>query len=116
TYVTDTAAAFIALGEAPAEAVLGGVFNAGTGSEVSIGELARLLCEVTGRNPHIVEDQDRLRPSTSEVMRLVSDSSRLRRATGWRPECDLRDGLKATATWFSEPHNLARYKWDQYNL
>ena len=57
-----------------------------------------------------------LRPAASEVMRLVCDSSRLRAATGWRPTLALRDGLAETAAWFRDPSNLARYRWDRYNL
>ena len=116
TFVTDTAAAFAAVGEAPAEAVVGQVMNAGTGQEISIGDLARLLCEVTGRQAEVVQKDARLRPPNSEVMRLVCDSSRLRAATGWSPKHDLKSGLEVAASWFSKPENLARYKWNRYTL
>ncbi len=116
TFVTDTAAAFIAVGEAPAERVVGRVLNSGTGQEISIGELAKLLGEVTGRQAEKVEEAARLRPPNSEVMRLVADTSRLRQATGWTPAHDLRSGLAITAEWFARPENLARYKWDRYTL
>lgn len=116
TFVTDTAAAFVAVGEAPAEAVVGRVLNAGTGQEISIGDLAVLLSELSGHKAEVVEESVRLRPPNSEVMRLVCDSSRLRAATGWAPEHDLRSGLELTAEWFSRPENLARYKWTRYTL
>ena len=116
SFVTDTAAAFMAVGDAPAEAVVGRVLNSGTGEEISIGELAALVCEVTGRSAEIVQDEARLRPAASEVMRLVCDSSRLRTATGWRPKQDLRTGLAKTAEWFARPENLARYRWNRYTL
>jgi NAD dependent epimerase/dehydratase len=116
TFVTDTAAAFVAVGEAPAEAVVGRVLNSGTGQEISIGALANLLCEVTGRRAEIVEEAARLRPPNSEVMRLVCDASRLRAATGWAPRHDLRGGLAETAEWMARPENLAQYKWDRYTL
>jgi UDP-glucose 4-epimerase len=116
TFVTDTVRAFAAVGEAPPDKTIGEVLNAGSGTEISIGSLAQLLCEVTGRPAAVVEDETRLRPEASEVMRLVSTSERLRDAVGWRPERDLHDGLAETAAWFADPENLARYKWDQYNL
>lgn len=116
TFVADTAEAFIRVGEAPAEAVLGRVLNAGTGVETSIGELLRLVQEVSGRQVQVVEDEERLRPPASEVMRLVCDSSRLREATGWRPHTSLRDGIEATVRWFSDPANLARYRWERYTI
>lgn len=115
-FVRDTARAFVALGEAPIEPVVGRVFNAGTGREVSIADVATMLSEATGRRKEIVEERARLRPSESEVMRLVCDSTQLRAATGWRPECDLMDGLEATVAWFSEPANLGRYRWDRYTV
>ena len=114
TFVRDTARAFLALGEAPADAVVGRVFNAGTGQEISIGDLAAHLSGATGRAAEIVEEAARLRPPDSEVLRLVCDSSRLRAATGWRPEFDLARGLEATVAWFSDPANLERYRWDRY--
>ena len=116
TFVQDTADAFVALGTAPRQSVVGHVFNVGTGVEVSIGDLAALLAEVTGRDAAVVADPDRLRPAASEVMRLVCDASRLRDATGWQPRVSLRDGLDITAKWFADPANLARYRWDRYNL
>ena len=40
-FVEDTAAAFHTLGDAPASAVVGERFNAGTGDEVSVGDARR---------------------------------------------------------------------------
>jgi UDP-glucose 4-epimerase len=115
-FVTDTAAAFVAVGEAPDEAVLGRVLNSGTGVETSIGSLVRLICEVVGKDVEVVEEEARLRPSGSEVMRLVADSSKLRAATGWKPAVELREGLMRAASWFGDPANLARYKSTKYTI
>ena len=49
SYVTDTVAAFIELGEAPASAVLGEVFNCGPGDDVAIGKLGGGHCDADGR-------------------------------------------------------------------
>ncbi|HEY8869526.1 MAG TPA: GDP-mannose 4,6-dehydratase [Candidatus Limnocylindrales bacterium] len=115
-FVTDTAHAFIAVGEAPGEAVVGNVLNAGTGVETSIGSVAELVGRVTGRNLSVVEDDRRLRPVHSEVMRLLCDSSRLTAATGWQSSVALVDGIAATVAWFTDPANLGRYRWDTYTL
>lgn len=115
TYVTDTAAAFVAVGTAPADTVVGQVLNAGSGREISIGDLARILAEVMGSGDvEIIEDASRLRPSASEVQRLVCDAGRLRQATGWAPLRDLRSGLALTVAWFRDQTNLARYRPDTY--
>ncbi|HEX7544157.1 MAG TPA: GDP-mannose 4,6-dehydratase [Candidatus Limnocylindrales bacterium] len=116
TFVADTVRAFIAVGEAPAAAVVGRVLNAGTGVEISIGELAQLIFRVTGRDARIKQDAERLRPADSEVMRLLCDNTRLREATGWSPEVDLADGIARTAEWLARPDNLARYKSTRYTI
>jgi NAD dependent epimerase/dehydratase len=116
TFVRDTARAFVAVGEAPADAVVGKVLNAGTGVETSIGSLVGLIGEIVGRHVEVIEDPERLRPAESEVMRLVSDASRLTAATGWRPEVALADGLTETVAWFGEAANLQRYRTDRYTL
>ena len=114
SYVTDTAQAFVDLGEAPASAVFGEVFNVGPGQDVSIGQLAHDIARIMGVDADIVEDSQRLRPKDSEVMRLVCDASRLRERTGWRPRYTRDEGLRATIDWFSEPGNLARYNPSEY--
>lgn len=116
TFVTDTVAAFIAIGEAPASAVVGRVLNAGTGVEISIGDLAALILRITRKSAQVTQEVGRLRPVDSEVMRLVCDSTRLREATGWKPEVELEDGIARTAEWMAQPDNLARYKWSRYTM
>jgi NAD dependent epimerase/dehydratase len=116
TYVADTAAAFVAVGTAESEAVVGRTLNAGTGSEVSIGEVATLIGQLMDREIEVAEEAERLRPGASEVMRLVSDSSQLRALTGWRPERSFEDGLRTTIGWFTDEANLARYRFDLFNV
>ena len=109
SYVTDTAEAFITVGEAPGSAVLGEVFNCGPGDDVAIGRLAEEITELMGVQADIVEDAQRLRPKESEVMRLVCDATRLRERTGWAPRFTRAAGLAQTIEWFSDPANLAYY-------
>jgi NAD dependent epimerase/dehydratase len=116
TFVADTARAFMAVADAPAGAVVGRTFNAGTGVETSIRQLIELIGRAAGHELEIVEEAERLRPAGSEVMRLVCDSSRLAEATGWKPGVGLADGLAQTAEWFARPENLARYKWGSYTV
>ncbi|GAB2831617.1 GDP-mannose 4,6-dehydratase [Lentzea nigeriaca] len=115
TYVTDTAEAFIAVGTAPASAVIGEVFNAGTGTEVSIGTLAGDIARVMGADAVIDEDTQRIRPKDSEVMRLVCDATKLTDRTGWHPRHSREEGLRKTVEWMSDPGNLARYRPGEYN-
>lgn len=116
TYVKDTAAAFVAVGTAPAETVVGRTFNAGTGGEISVGDLVRLIGKLMDTELLVRADPQRLRPAGSEVMRLVCDATRLREATGWRPAHSLEDGLAHTIEFFRDPAHLARYKTTAYNI
>jgi nucleoside-diphosphate-sugar epimerase len=114
TYVTDTCAGFIAL--ASCEAAIGRDVNMGCGREVAIGDLARILMDITGSDVEIVTEQERVRPAGSEVERLLSDNALMRQLTGWEPAVALRDGLELTVAWFREPANLASYRADLYNV
>ncbi|WP_031088260.1 SDR family NAD(P)-dependent oxidoreductase [Streptomyces sp. NRRL WC-3549] len=116
TYVRDTARAFLAVGTADAGQVVGRTFNAGTGGEISVGDLVTLIGKVTGTEVDVREDPERVRPAASEVMRLVADATRLRETTGWAPAHDLEEGLARTAAFFRDPANLARYKTGIYNV
>ncbi|MGR3935169.1 GDP-mannose 4,6-dehydratase [Streptomyces sp. BRA346] len=116
TYVKDTAAAFLAVGTAPAADVVGRTFNAGTGGEISVGDLVTLVGKLMETDLDVREDTQRVRPADSEVMRLVCDASRLRAATGWAPAHSLEEGLEHTIAFFRDPANLARYKTDIYNV
>ncbi|WP_105970937.1 SDR family NAD(P)-dependent oxidoreductase [Streptomyces geranii] len=115
-FVKDTAQAFLTVGTAPAEAVVGRTFNAGTGGEISVGDLVALVGKLMGAELEVREDAQRIRPAASEVMRLVCDASRLRAATGWAPAHSLQEGLEQTVRFFSDPANLARYKTAIYNV
>jgi NAD dependent epimerase/dehydratase len=113
-FVHDTAEAFATVGTAPAEQVVGESFNAGTGEEISVGALAETICALMGRPVPVRQEDERLRPAKSEVMRLVCDSTKLRTATGWAPAHDLNSGMKLTIDWFLDPANLAKYRPDTY--
>ncbi|GAA3232581.1 SDR family NAD(P)-dependent oxidoreductase [Actinocorallia longicatena] len=106
TFVKDTAAAFYAA--ATTDGIEGGLFNAGVGGEVSMGELAETIAATMGRDVEFVSETQRRRPAGSEVLRLVCDSSKFQAATGWKPAHTLEDGLAETITWLTG--NLDRYR------
>ncbi len=108
TYVADTARAFMAV--AAADAALGEVVNAGSGSEVSIREIVGKVGEIVGRELAVEGDAQRMRPARSEVSRLLSDSSKAARLAGWSAEVSLDDGLRRTTDWIREHLDLYRPK------
>lgn len=99
TFVTDTAAAFMAAGLVD-ELEYGHAYNAGSQRAISIGELIDIILELTSSRKPIEHDAKRLRPTNSEVRALLADSTRFVRATGWTPKVTLRDGLERTVNWW----------------
>lgn len=110
TYLDDTVDGF--LKAAMAEKWGGEVYNLGTGSEVSIGEIAQLIFDYLNVKPEIVIDQERLRPEKSEVLRLLSDNRKASQELGWKPEVSLKEGLALTIEWIRQ--NLKRYFPNEY--
>ncbi len=113
-FVLDTAAGFIALGEA--EGVEGKEINIATGTEISMRDTLSLIAEIMGCDVEYVVDPARLRPSGSEVFRLCGDNSLITSLTDWRPRFDIRSGLEKTIEWFTRPENLSKYKSGIYNV
>ena len=112
TFATDTARAFAAAGTTPEAA--GRTLNAGTGTGITIGDLAALILEIMGADVPIEEDAARVRPDNSEVFELLADASELRALTGWAPEVPLREGLERTVAFVRE--RLATLKPHLYTI
>jgi len=110
TYVADTARGFAMVGGA--DEALGEVVNVGSGEEVSIREIVRLVGEIVGRELLVEGDEQRMRPAKSEVSRLHSDSTRAKTLAGWEPEVALRDGLRMTTDWIRE--HIDAYRPQEY--
>lgn len=100
TYVLDTVNGFIKA--AQADGVEGQTYNLGTGSEVTIGELAKMVIAMAGRPVRIEKDPKRLRPEKSEVLRLLSNNHLAQEKLGWQPEVSLKEGLRSTVEWIQE--------------
>lgn len=69
--------------------------NVGTGREISILDLARLIAEVTGYEGRVSTDPSR----PDGTPRKVLDTTKIFRM-GWRPRISLREGLERTYAWY----------------
>ena len=112
TYVSDTVAGFLKAAEVTG--LEGETFNLGTGSEVTVGDLAGEIIALVGRPVEIVVDSTRLRPEKSEVQRLLSDNRLAKERLGWQPVVNLTEGLRRTIAWVAA--NLDRYQPTQYQI
>jgi nucleoside-diphosphate-sugar epimerase len=77
--------------------------NVGTGTDVSIRELAEMLADITGFRGRLVFDATK----PDGTPRKLMDVSRLA-AMGWRARTGLREGIEATYRWFLENANGLR--------
>lgn len=112
-FVKDTARGFLAI--ARAQGTEGRELNIATGREVTMEETLRTIARLMGKEVKWTVDPQRLRPSKSEVRRLLGDATQLRRLTGWEPQFTLEQGLRQTIDWFTDPANLKMYKSNIYN-
>jgi NAD dependent epimerase/dehydratase len=110
-FVADTVSAFIKI--AASDQSIGQVFNAGTGRGVTVGKVAEMIIQMCAHNKQIVADTKRFRPPKSEVMALISDSTKARDLLGWEPQYSLEQGLEHTVAYMR--NHLHRYKPDVFN-
>jgi NAD dependent epimerase/dehydratase len=106
TFVSDTVAGLMKAGEVTGAE--GKVINLGTGQDITIGELAQKIIQKMDHQVEIILDPQRLRPPSSEVMRLLSDNSLARRSLAWTPQVELDDGLDRTIAWIKAHLDLYR--------
>lgn len=69
--------------------------NVGSGTDLSIAELAELVCRVVGYRGRIVRDLSK----PDGTPRKLLSSARLR-AMGWSPRVELEQGIADTCRWF----------------
>ena len=94
TFVTDTAAGFLAA--ARSVRTIGRTVNLGVGTGISIRELVDLIGQIAGRNFNVAQVPQRIRPEGSEVKRLISDNRLAKELMDWEPKVSLDDGLQET--------------------
>ncbi len=91
-YVEDCADYIVKAAEC--EKCLGEIINAGTGRDISIIDLAKL----------IVGDEDRIKyikhhHPQSEIMKLICDNSKAKKLLNWEPKTSLEEGILILENW-----------------
>jgi len=110
TYVKDTVSGFLAI--ASCDAALGQAVNIGRGDDISIGELVERIGARLGRSIPVETDSTRIRPSASEVGRLLAGTKLAQELWGWTPRYSLDTALDETIAWVRE--HLHAYRIDTY--
>lgn len=99
-YVSNIVDAYLLAAEQ--DAAVGRTIHLGSGREISIEALARLIADLSGIPIKIVTEETRVRPKSSEVERLVADATLAKQLLGWMPAVSLEDGLRRTIDWMRE--------------
>lgn len=91
-FVDDAADAVLYLMEHYNE---GSLINLGSGEEVSIRDLAGIICDVVGYRGELVFDASKPKGASRKILdnTLISQ-------LGWRPQIALKEGIERTYSWF----------------
>ena len=76
------------------DAANGEILNAGLGEDITVNDLAALICKDAGQIKHI----EHIHPQ-SEIPKLVCDYSKAKRVLGWEPKTSLTKGIELMKKW-----------------
>ena len=96
-FVGDTARGILLAGTS--DRALGETLNLGSGREIAIGDLAKIVGKVVDRPDPVVEQ---IEPRPGDVLRLCADSTRARDVLGYAPAVDFEEGLTKLLAWYLE--------------
>ena len=82
------------------DAANGEILNAGLGEDITINDLATLVCKDVGRIRHV----EHIHPQ-SEIPKLVCDYSKAKRVLGWKPKTSLEEGIDIFRNWMISGNN-----------
>lgn len=77
------------------------LINAGSGQEISIANLARMIKDIVGFDGELIFDHSK----PDGTPRKLADSSRLH-ALGWQHRIDLLEGVRDAYRWYVDNRNV----------
>lgn len=78
------------------DAAVGETMNAGSGSDISINDLALLISKEESKIAHVEHHHPQ-----SEIQKLLCDYSKARKLLSWQPKTSLAEGIKKTEDWIA---------------
>jgi nucleoside-diphosphate-sugar epimerase len=80
--------------------VNGEIVNAGLGRDITVNDLAKLICTSEEQIKHVPH----IHPQ-SEIQKLLCNYEKAKRLLGWEPQVSLEEGIKRTEEWIkNNPH------------
>ncbi len=98
TYITDTVRGLI--GAAECDKLVGDTVNIAKGQEVSIYEIARIICKHTG----LAFTPTMLPPRPHDVRRHAADITKAKKLFRYTPEVSINDGLSLYVAWVKKSY------------
>lgn len=96
TYIDNVVHANLLAAAAPAEKASGKVMNAATGNRITLNEVFRLMSEITGYSGKAAYGPER----AGDIRDSLADIRAAEQLIGYRPQVDLREGLRRTLDWY----------------
>lgn len=112
-FVTDTAEGLLKLMESGE--TTGRELNLASGSEISISQLVLEIAEKVGiplSSLNINSIDERKRPPSSEVNRLLGDAQLAMRLSDWKPKVSLSEGLDKTIEWMKSTNKSSAHLYE----
>jgi|Deesub1362A_J573_1020465.scaffolds.fasta_scaffold00332_33 UDP-glucose 4-epimerase len=110
-FVDDVVEAFIACLDRPS--TCGGIYNVGSGTKTTVGELLTLILQACGRVPDgypVIFAGG----TPGDQHGIYADCTAICRDTGWRARTDLRTGLRRMAVWaLGRPDHAGLFKGEK---
>lgn len=94
TYVKDAAEAYDTM--LKHEKPIPQPVNFGTGEDISILDLAKLIIQLAGKNL----EPEHTTPRIGEIKKLVCDPTKAKKLLGWQPHYTLKEGLLEYINWY----------------
>ena len=96
TYIDNVVHANLLAAAAPAKKVSGQMMNLATGSSITLNEIYKILCQLTGysRKPIYAP------PRAGDIRDSLADIHLARELLGYQPAIDFREGLRRTVEWY----------------
>ena len=93
---------------------IGEIINLSTGKETSIKEIVNLVSEILNIKYQVIQKEERIRPSRSEVYRLCGSNKKAQKILKWKPKYNgkkmFKEAIIKTIDWYKNPINLKSYK------
>ena len=103
-YVKDTVSGMYSL--LKGNGSIGLELNIASGFGISIEDLVRKIAELMKVEYRIEVDKERIRPTKSEVDRLIGDATRIKSISGWESSTSLDEGLMKTIKFYLDSENI----------